>query len=52
VPESVDFRTHLAGCDGCAVRDACLGVRTTDAAIYGDLCIEPLRERPAPLDAP
>jgi hypothetical protein len=46
VPEAVDFRTYLPGCDGCAVRDACLGVRTTDAQLYGDLCIEPLRARP------
>ncbi len=47
VPEPVDFRAHLAPCAGCAVRDACFGVRTSDAALYGEACVEPLRERPA-----
>lgn len=47
VPEPVDFRAHLAPCAGCAVRDACFGVRTTDAQLYGDACVEPLRERPS-----
>ncbi len=47
VPEPVDFRRHLAPCDGCAVRDACFGVRTTDADLYGEACVVPLRERPS-----
>lgn len=38
----VPFRRHLPGCDRCAVRTACYGVREADADRFGDRCIQPI----------
>lgn len=46
VVEPLDFRHHLPGCEGCAVRQACFGVRTADLEIYGEACIEPITTAP------
>ena len=42
IPEALPFRQYLAGCAGCAVRDACFGCRTADVSLYGDACAEPI----------
>jgi hypothetical protein len=42
IPESLDFRQYLPGCNGCSVRSACFGVRSGQAALYGDACIQPI----------
>jgi hypothetical protein len=42
IPESLDFRQYLPGCSGCSVRHACFGVRSGQAALYGDACIQPI----------
>jgi MoaA/NifB/PqqE/SkfB family radical SAM enzyme len=45
VPEPVDFRHKLPACEGCAVADACFGVRDSDVALYGDACVAPVGQR-------
>ena len=42
VPGPLDFRTHIAACARCSVKEACFGVRTTDVALYGEDCVTPL----------
>jgi hypothetical protein len=42
VVEPVPFRRYLAGCEDCAVRRACFGVRHEDAERWGAACIRPL----------
>lgn len=48
IPEALPFRQYLAGCAGCAVRDACFGCRTADVSLYGDACAEPIARAPLP----
>ncbi len=46
VTERLEFRVHVSACDGCAVRDACFGVRPEQLARFGDACVAPLVTRP------
>ena len=46
ISEPLDFRVHLPGCDRCAVRAACFGVRRAQAERHGDACIAPLATAP------
>jgi len=43
VAQRVPFRRHLPGCEACAVRSACYGVRHEDAERFGERCIQPIR---------
>jgi MoaA/NifB/PqqE/SkfB family radical SAM enzyme len=47
ITEHLEGRTYLAACAGCAVRNACFGVRVADVELYGDACVRPLAVPPA-----
>ena len=47
IPGPVDFRMYLDGCNDCAVKVACFGVRPEAYELYGDDCISPIRETPS-----
>jgi MoaA/NifB/PqqE/SkfB family radical SAM enzyme len=47
ISETLDSRTYLPACDGCAVRRACFGVRRADFELYGAACVQPLATVPA-----
>jgi uncharacterized Fe-S cluster-containing radical SAM superfamily protein len=42
VPGPLDFRFQLPACTGCAVKEACFGVRHADVERYGEACVTPL----------
>lgn len=46
IPERLDGRTYLGGCERCAVRSACFGVRIADVELYGEACVSPLATVP------
>lgn len=47
ISEQLDGRAYLPACDGCAVRQACFGVRIADVELYGDSCALPLAAAPS-----
>jgi uncharacterized Fe-S cluster-containing radical SAM superfamily protein len=47
VAERLEGRAYLRGCDGCAVRAACYGVRVADVELYGEACVQPFSAPPA-----
>jgi hypothetical protein len=47
ITEELDGRAYLPACAGCAVRDACFGVRIADVELYGDACALPLASVPS-----
>ncbi len=49
IPERLAGRTYLPACAQCAVRHACFGARNADVELYGDACVSPLADPPAPL---
>jgi hypothetical protein len=48
VREALQGRTYLSACAQCAVRSACFGARVADVEMYGDACVQPFAEPPAP----